>query len=133
MFIIQLIGMWLLFLGIAIVNGGIREKYFQNYMDELLAHQFSTLLLIAGIFLFTTFFVKIKQITDKKTLLLTGIFWASLTIVFEFLFFYFIGGKPLAILLADYNLLKGRLFSLVIIGTLFSPIISSRLFIKTQQ
>lgn len=133
MFIIQLIGMWLLFLGIAIVNGGIREKYLQNYMEELLAHQLSTMLLTAGIFLFTAIFVKFKHITDKKTLFFTGIFWSSLTIVFEFLFFHFIGGKPMAILLADYNLLKGRLFSLVIISTLFSPIISSLLFIKTQQ
>lgn len=127
----QLIGMWFLFLGIAVANGGIREKYVEIQLGELAAHQLSTLILSLAIFICTTIFIKYKNLTDNKTLLLTGLFWSVLTITFEFVFFHAVGGKPWSALIAEYNIFEGRIFSLVIITIILSPIISSKLFIKT--
>ena len=44
---------------------------------------------------------------------IVGALWTGLTLVFEFLGGHFIFGKPWAELLADYNLLAGRIWSMV--------------------
>ena len=130
MFIMQILGMWVAFLVIAIINGGIREKIIEKHIGELPAHIFSTVLFSVLIFIVTAIFINYKNITDSKVLLLTGLVWVVLTISFEFIFFHYIGGKPWSQLLADYNIMKGRIFPLVLIATLLSPIIASKLFNK---
>jgi hypothetical protein len=120
--------MWVVFLVIAIINGGIREKIIEKYIGELPAHIVSTLLLSVLIFIATAIFIKYKNITDSKTLLSIGFAWVVLTVSFEFIFFHFVAGKPWSQLLADYNIMKGRIFLLVLITTLLSPFVACRIF-----
>jgi hypothetical protein len=130
MFLLQLVGMWFLFLATAILNGLLRENFLANHLSELSAHQLSTLLFSAAIFLITAIFIKRIGLTNNKQLLAVGLFWAGLTVAFEFLFFHYVGGKSWDVLLADYNLFEGRLFFLVLVTTLLSPLITSKLFLK---
>jgi len=133
MFVLQLTSMWILFLIVAILNGGLRESFIEKHLSELAAHQLSTVLFSIAIFAITAVFIKHKGIKKNKQLLAIGVFWVSLTVSFEFLFFHYVSGKPWAVLLADYNIFKGRIFSLVVLATMFSPLITSRLFIKNQS
>ena len=133
MFVLQLTGVWILFLIVAILNGGLRERFIEKHLSELAAHQFSTLLLSIAIFTITAVFIKHKGIKKNKQLLAIGVFWVAMTVAFEFLFFHYVSGKPWTALLADYNIFKGRLFSVVVFTTMFSPLIASRLFIKNQS
>ncbi|MDL1985357.1 MAG: hypothetical protein LWX54_14440 [Deltaproteobacteria bacterium] len=130
MLIVQILGMWLVFLIIAIINGGIREKIIEKHIGELPAHIVSTVLFSVLIFIVTAIYINYKNITDSKILLAIGFAWVVLTISFEFLFFHYVAGNPWSQLLADYNIMKGRIFPLVLITTLLSPIIASRIFNK---
>ncbi|UCH44896.1 MAG: hypothetical protein JSV11_11445 [Nitrospiraceae bacterium] len=128
--IMQIVGMWGFFLIIAIINGGMREMIIEKHTGELTAHIISTLLLSVLIFIVTAIFIHYKNITDSKVLLIIGLAWVVMTISFEFLFFHYIGGKSWSQLLADYNFMKGRIFLLVLITTLLSPIVTGTLFNK---
>ncbi len=50
-----------------------------------------------------------------------GILWTVMTVCFEFGFFHFVAAVPWEKLLADYNILAGRLWLLVLLTTLFGP------------
>jgi hypothetical protein len=126
----QIVGMWVVFLIIAIINGGMREMIIEKHTGELTAHIISTLLLSVLIFIVTAIFINYKNITDSRVLLIIGFAWMVMTISFEFLFFHSIGGKSWSQFLADYNFMKGRIFLLVLITTLLSPIVASNLFNK---
>ena len=58
----------------------------------------------------------------KIDLLLIGALWLTLTVVFEFGFGHYVIGHPWKYLLADYNIFKGRLWSLVLLVTFVSPL-----------
>lgn len=55
-----------------------------------------------------------------------GLFWLVLTVCFEFLFGHYVAGHPWERLLADYNLLAGRLWVLILATLLFTPALAGR-------
>jgi hypothetical protein len=59
----------------------------------------------------------------KVDLIVVGLLWLVLTVAFEFDFFHSVGGKPWDVLLADYNILRGRLWILVLATVLLGPIL----------
>ena len=67
------------------------------------------------------------KIWDVKTLLLIGIFWAVITIIFEFVFGHYVIGHSWQKLFADYNLFNGRLWVLVLINNIVAPLISGKI------
>jgi len=60
---------------------------------------------------------------EKKEPVIIGIMWLTLSIVFEFIFGHYVMGNSWELLLADYNILEGRVWSLVLITTFFAPIV----------
>jgi hypothetical protein len=62
-----------------------------------------------------------RTVQDAWTI---GVLWVVLTLVFEFLGGHFLFGKPWQELLADYNILAGRIWVMVLIVTLMTPIIA---------
>ena len=114
------LGVWILFMLLAIINAGIREKLYKPKVGELRAHQISSIIFIILIFVVSYAFLKRVDATSMQSLLL-GIIWFLLTIGFEFLFGHYIIKHPWSKLLADYNILKGRLWGLVLICILIAP------------
>jgi hypothetical protein len=55
--------------------------------------------------------------------LLVGCFWVGLTILFEFVFGHYVLKTSWEVLLADYRIWQGRLWSLVLISEAISPVI----------
>jgi hypothetical protein len=130
MLFMQAVGVWVILLIAAVINGAIRQEFIGRLLDELPAHLLSTILLALIIFIVAFLFIRAKGITKTATLLLIGGLWVVLTVAFEFLFFHYAAGVPWSKLLADYNILKGRIFVLVLLSSLLSPLIASRLFVK---
>jgi len=62
-----------------------------------------------------------RSLQDAWTI---GVVWVTLTLAFEFLAGHFVFGKPWAELLADYNLMAGRIWIMVLIVTLMTPIVA---------
>jgi hypothetical protein len=54
---------------------------------------------------------------------LIGALWVVLTVSFEFIFSHYVVGHSWNALLADYNIFKGRVWSLVLLASFFAPLL----------
>ncbi|MEW6771269.1 MAG: hypothetical protein AB1330_07745 [Bacillota bacterium] len=112
---------WLPMVVIAIVNGAIREAGYKKFLGEPRAHQVST---VTGIALFGLYIWALSlwwRIESPVQAVLIGLIWLVLTVAFEFGFGYFVMGHSWSRLLHDYNLLKGRLWVLVLLWVAIAP------------
>jgi hypothetical protein len=126
-FIIVTIGTWFLFMILAIINAGIRNSVYKPVIGDLHAHQLSTIIFIVLILVVTYLVLRFSniQLSDKDAFIL-GSIWLLLTICFEFLAGHFVFGNSLEKLVADYNILKGRIWSFVLITIFFAPYLSNK-------
>ena len=114
---------WLCFIPVAILNGGLREYVLVEAIGEEWALPVSGITLSVCIFLITWMLLPriIKAFTSKDGWLI-GISWGLMTIAFEFAA-GLAGGSTVSELLAAYNPLSGNLWLLVLLTTLLSPVI----------
>lgn len=122
------VGIWFVFSLLAILNGLCREKFISPYTSEHTGHVISTLTLALVIFITTYYFLSKISIDSDRTLLLIGLTWVILTVAFEFLFGHYITGHSWEKLFADYNILKGRVWVLILITELIAPIACKHFF-----
>jgi hypothetical protein len=118
---------WILMIPIAIVNAAFRQKVLAKRLDELQAHQLST---VTGVILFGLYvwaLTGIWKLESGRQAILVGLIWLVLTISFEFLFGHFVVGHPWSRLFHDYNILKGRLWVLIPIWITVAPYLFYRL------
>ncbi len=127
MLLLKALLVWLIMMVLAILNGALRVKVINLFVGEYSGHILSSLLLSLIIFITSYIFVSVFKISISKELLLVGIFWFILTIIFEFGFGHYIMNHPWEKLLADYNFFKGRLWILVLISELLAPIICGKI------
>ena len=121
--ILKSLPVWLCFIPVAILNGGLREYVLAKAIGAEWALPVSGITLSVCIFLITWLLLPrvIKAFTSKEGWLI-GTGWALLTIVFEFAA-GLAGDSTVSELLAAYNPLTGNLWLLVLMITLLSPII----------
>jgi hypothetical protein len=114
---------WLVLLAIAVVNGGVRESVLVSWLGRGLAQAISTVMLSACIF--GIGWLATPWIAPRSTegAWVVGLSWVTLTLAFEFLGGHFLFAKPWTELLADYNLLAGRIWVLVLVITLVTPVV----------
>lgn len=118
---------WLVLLGVAMLNGTLRDFTYGKHMSELSAHQLST---VIGILLFALVihrYVRRWPPATAREAWYIGLFWLSLTVAFEFLFFHYVGGHPWQVLLANYDMGKGRLWPLLLLWVAVAPYLFFRL------
>ncbi|MGV9011918.1 MAG: hypothetical protein ACOH13_04935, partial [Flavobacteriales bacterium] len=84
-------------------------------------HWISTAMLCTFILLATWAGLKWLAPQDLRDAWRIGFFWTALTIAFEFGAGHFLFKHPWSKLFADYNLLNGRIWVLVLITTLLAP------------
>lgn len=112
---------WLLMLIVSVINGGLRDIGYGKYMSELHAHQFSTIVSILLLGLVMWAFTLRYPISSIKFATLLGTLWAGLTLAFEFLFFHYVGKHSWTELLANYDVLRGRVWIFVVIWLFIAP------------
>ena len=113
---------WCEILVLAIANGAAREALLVPRFGETVAHLISTLVLSALVVIAGSLAMPWIAPTSAGDAWTVGILWVALTLAFEFLAGHFIFGRPWRVLLADYNLAAGRIWLLVLIVTLLTPI-----------
>lgn len=106
---------------IAIGNGAIRQSVFAKFLPELRAHQLSTLTgaLLIGAFIWLV--VHIWPPASSHQAITIGLVWLLLTVVFEFFMGLVLLKQPLVKVLADYNLLAGRIWVLFLAWLTLAP------------
>jgi hypothetical protein len=119
------VALWLVLLAAMTANGAFRMLVLEPRLGELRAHQLSSLLGVGLVFLVAWWFVRGLPEPHAALLLGTGALWLALSVAFEFLFGRYVGGASWAELLADYDVVEGRLWPLVLLAVLLSPWASS--------
>ena len=116
------IGTWFLFMILAIINAGVRNGLYKPIVGDLAAHQISTVIFVILIIIVTYIIFRFSNIElNDSDALLIGAIWLISTIAFEFIAGHFLFGNTWEKLFADYNLLNGRIWSLVLITTFLAP------------
>ena len=110
--ILKAIGIWLVIVFAAIMNGIFRERILVSYFGAEMALPLSGLLLSFLVLLVSFIFISFIKSEKKSTFIGIGIFWVALTLVFEFIFGYFLTGKSWQEVTQVFNLLKGNLLFL---------------------
>lgn len=126
MLYLKLFGVWVILAISAIVIATFRNGVLRPPFGEQTAHQLGTVMFLVVQFIIIFYFIKKLKVKDVKALLRIGLFWITLTMLFEFCFGHYVIGHPWEKLLADYNLIKGRLWVIVLVNNIAAPIISGK-------
>lgn len=113
--------MWLALLVAMMANGFFRGLVLQPRLGEHVARQVASLLGVLIVLALTAPFVRRLGNPGSAELLGVGLLWLLLTVVFEFLLGRYVSGATWETQLADYNLLRGRLWPLVLLATFLAP------------
>ncbi|MGI6243213.1 MAG: hypothetical protein ACOYJK_06725 [Prevotella sp.] len=114
---------WICFIPVAILNGGLREYVLVGLVGEETALPVSGILLSIFIFLVTWFVLpRLAKSCGMKECLTTGVCWTLLTVAFESAT-GIAGGSTVTEILAAYNPSTGNLWVLVLATTMLSPVL----------
>lgn len=121
------VGVWLVLTVLAIFNGLLRNATYARLLGEYAGHVLSSFILIAVVFALTYAFLRLARVDyGLGDLLVVGAMWLAMTVAFEFLFGHYVAGYAWSRLLADYNVLKGRAWALVLLAVFLAPVIMGR-------
>jgi hypothetical protein len=112
---------WLGLFVVMFMNGAARVVLLQPQLGEDRARQVASLTGVVLVLLASWVFVRTSPRVKSAQLLWVGAGWLAGTMAFEFLFGHFVSGHSWRALLADYNILKGRLWSLILISVCLGP------------
>lgn len=113
--------MWFVLLGLAILNATVREFVYARLIGELRAQQLSTLFMMCLVFGFTWLVHQHKPLSTLGEASAVGIVWAMATALFEALMIVVLMGKPIAAVVAQYDLTAGDWWPLLLISILATP------------
>jgi hypothetical protein len=111
---------WLPMIVLAVANGSLRQFVFLKHLSELRAYQLSTVTLTVLCAIYVGFIFAWLNIQTSRQALMIGLIWVILTIFFEFSLGR-LAKKPWAVLLQDYNITTGHIWSLFLVSLFFLP------------
>jgi len=112
---------WLLLFVVMFANGAIRVVVLQPQLGEDRARQVASLSGVALVLIVSWLFVRFSPEARPSQLRWVGVAWLAATMAFELLFGHFASGLSWHALLADYDILRGRLWSLILISAFLGP------------
>ena len=118
---------WLVLMALAIANGAFREAILVPRMGKSGAHVASTAMLCAAIVAIALVAIRWLSPSSARDGVEIGVFWLVLVLAFEFGFGHFVARKSWSDLLADYDVLGGRVWLAVPVTTAVAPYLAARL------
>ena len=112
---------WCALLVIASLNGFVRETLLIPRVGEIGGRAISTLALSVLIILLTWISIGWIAPRSAQQAWAVGLLWVGLTLAFEFLAGHYVFGNPWNRLLEDYNVVRGRIWVLVLLTTFVAP------------
>ena len=112
---------WLCIVPLAIINGSVRDLIVLPVLGDAAARAISCLTLSGATFAVAWISIRWMGPTDQVEAWAIGLIWLALTLTFEFLVGHYVFGTPWEALRADYNILQGRLWILVLAAALTAP------------
>jgi hypothetical protein len=118
---------WMGLLVIAVAFGAVREAVVAPRLGSQTAHVLGTIAFCLAILAVAWASIGWIGPRDGGAAVWIGLGWVGLTVAFEFLAGHYLFGHPWARLLADYNILRGRIWLLVLVTTGVAPVVAARL------
>jgi hypothetical protein len=112
---------WFILFAVMFANGAARVAVLQPRLGEDRARQVASLTGVVLVFLISWLFLRATPHATARQFLWIGVGWFGATLAFEFLFGHFVSGLSWSALLADYNILRGRLWLLIVISVCLGP------------
>jgi hypothetical protein len=112
---------WCVFVALAVINGGFRDAVLTPRLGEHASHVIGTITLCTAILIVTWLTINWMRPAKSTDALLIGGVWVLMTVGFEFLVGHYVFGTSWARLLADYDLVGGRVWLLVLATLAFAP------------
>ncbi len=127
-------GVWFAFVVSVIVNSGFRDALFDPISSVYPVHVASVLFLVTVVVLVTSFFLGGDSGGHSWTdMLIVGATWFVLSFLFEMIVGRYLIGVSRWTMLANYNVMQGRLWLLVLLAELVSPLFFSRLPARARE
>ncbi len=123
---LKALAFWFLLLIVAITSGGLREGLLTPRVGELRAHQVGTILVCIVFGALIVAFVRWTAMSASQAAVI-GAMWTAMTVAFEVTMVRVWMKKPWSAVFADYNLLRGRVWILVLLTTLAGPWLAAML------
>lgn len=118
---------WVIMAVAATINGIVRVVVLEPRLGQRIAGWISVLSAIVLLQAVGFFSLRRHPATSRKQLAAIAAAWLLMTIAFEFLFGHFVDNKSWSELLANYNLLQGRLWPAVLASIFAAPLVWGRL------
>ena len=118
--LLRAVVVWFAILVLASLNGAVRDLVVAPRIGDTVARAISTVILSGLILLVTWYTIRWIGPHSPKQALALGAFWLVLTLCFEFGAGRF-AGKPWSVILADYDVVRGRIWVLVPLVTFLAP------------
>ena len=112
---------WFVIMVAAILNGAVRDVVLVPRMGDPIARAVSCITLASAIFGITWLSISWMNPASARDAWRIGMVWLSMTLIFEFGACHYLFRTSWQALLADYNVLAGRLWILVLIAALTAP------------
>lgn len=124
--IIKALLIWLVILGAAFLNGGLRELVLVPSLGMPYALILSGVILSVCVLVIAVIAVpKLGPMTTHEALGI-GVFWLLLTLLFEFGFGRLVQHKPWRELLGAYTFAGGNVWPIVLLVVVLAPVIAQR-------
>ena len=127
MFLIRALAVWLIIMCVETVFGILRTIFLAPQVGDFQARQVGTLissLLILGI---AYLFVRWIGVVATGELIIVGMVWVALTLLFEVILGRVVLGLSWERLASDYNILRGGLMPFGLLVLMLSPLIAARI------
>jgi hypothetical protein len=118
--LLRAVVVWLAILVLASLNGALRDLVVAPRIGDTAARAISTVILCGLILLVTWYTIRWIGPRSPRQALGVGAFWLVLTLCFEFGAGR-LAGKPWSVILADYDVMRGRIWVLVPLVTFIAP------------
>ena len=125
--ILRSVAVWFGILLLASLNGAVRSAWLIPWLGETLGRAISTLVLSAVVFLVTWMTIEWIRPATTVDAVKISLLWLVLTLAFEFLVGHYVFRQPWPALLEDYDISRGRIWVLVLVLILLSPLWTARL------
>ena len=119
--------LWFVIALLAIANGLFRESLLVPNFGQSMALPVSGMLLSLIVFIVTYLSFTLFGKHNNAAYFLIGVQWVLMTLSFEFLFGHYMMGKSWSEILHVFNIMKGNLFSIVLIVSLLSPLLVAKI------
>ena len=123
---------WVALALVGVANGILRGVVIEPAIGAYPAHLVATLVTgIPAFALVMYLYLRFAPLRHSlRELSVLGGYWLVLTVAFEFLFGRYVVGHPWSRLLADYDLLAGRVWVLVLVAILVGPRVIGRYLLR---